>query len=859
MKFKLSSVLLAAFMAVSVSAGTINVPTDYTTIQAAVDAAVDGDVINVAAGTYTGAIVDKEVTINGVGASINAGVPYKSGSGLTTAFRFDDNADGAKLTGFTIDCDASSSFYFAVFARAADDVVVDGLIVNQAVQGITNVGGSNWEVTNNGIYETGAASGGGIAISMSAYPPTYPVCSGNLIQNNTIQSLASAPDYSTPGILLGLDLRYDKYPLLTGSEDLTGNQILDNNYSCTGLDNEVGIEIGVNGLEGDPTKIAATLGIIHDNTVSGNIIDGPEYGIYQYTVSGLHILNNDIINCGVTGVHIEDGNLDNHVNYNNLSGNTVGITNNAIADIDASANWWGDIDPSDDISGHVDYSPWWGANYVADNHSSAWTWYTNDVIQDAIAAATEGDAINVADGTYSENIVVDKSLTIAGASQAGTIIIPAFSAPNPGGGGSLPDGSSNIVLVEADNVTIQDMTVDGDNPGLTSGIVHNGADIDARNGIITNHVAGAFDGLEVNNVLVKNIYLRGIYASTGGSFNISNNTVTNVNGEGASIAVMNWAGTGSFTGNTVTNSSDGIVSNHSAGATYSGNNVSSCGSGIHTDNNVTVADQILNNTVDDCGYGIFVFAPDVDVVVSGNTITNSDVGLCSAGSYSTTPLSVSFTNNVVDGQNRANSVGIYSTTEIWGFASGNQDASFTNNFIQNTANAVLLASEAFFANSTTAFENAITGNTLGVKLVNDITEAPPRGDFNLSMSCNWWGSDDAYDVQTAVGADIEFLPFLTNGTDEQAGIIGFQPVPNSCDGLFPVSCCIPPTVGDIDQSGIVDISDIQLLIDNQFITLTPLSCEVEGDTDLSGAVDITDISVLIDNQFLTLTPLPPCP
>lgn len=76
---------------------------------------------------------------------------------------------------------------------------------------------------------------------------------------------------------------------------------------------------------------------------------------------------------------------------------------------------------------------------------------------------------------------------------------------------------------------------------------------------------------------------------------------------------------------------------------------------------------------------------------------------------------------------------------------------------------------------------------------------------------------------------------------------------------FSTTCCIPPTVGDIDQSGAVDITDVSVLIDNQFLTLTPLICEDEGDCDLSGAVDITDISVLIDNQFLTLTPLPPCP
>jgi len=72
-------------------------------------------------------------------------------------------------------------------------------------------------------------------------------------------------------------------------------------------------------------------------------------------------------------------------------------------------------------------------------------------------------------------------------------------------------------------------------------------------------------------------------------------------------------------------------------------------------------------------------------------------------------------------------------------------------------------------------------------------------------------------------------------------------------------CCIPPTVGDIDQSGQVDITDIQWLVDNQFISLEPLFCEEEADTDLNGVVDISDLQLLIDNQFISLTPLPPCP
>jgi len=88
---------------------------------------------------------------------------------------------------------------------------------------------------------------------------------------------------------------------------------------------------------------------------------------------------------------------------------------------------------------------------------------------------------------------------------------------------------------------------------------------------------------------------------------------------------------------------------------------------------------------------------------------------------------------------------------------------------------------------------------------------------------------------------------------------GGQYEPTGIDGSLVMGCCLPPTVGDIDLSGAVDITDISVLIDNQFLTLTPLVCDDEGDVDFSGVCDITDLSILIDNQFLTLTPLPPCP
>ena len=111
-------------------------------------------------------------------------------------------------------------------------------------------------------------------------------------------------------------------------------------------------------------------------------------------------------------------------------------------------------------------------------------------IQAGLDAVSAGGEVRVAAGTYAENLVVSTPLTLRGAGQGSTIVIPATSDPNCGGsgGGSICAGSSNVILVAASNVTIEDLTVDGDNPSLVSAYNVGGANLDARNGIITNHL-----------------------------------------------------------------------------------------------------------------------------------------------------------------------------------------------------------------------------------------------------------------------------------------------------------------------------------------------------------------------------------
>jgi len=52
------------------------------------------------------------------------------------------------------------------------------------------------------------------------------------------------------------------------------------------------------------------------------------------------------------------------------------------------------------------------------------------------------------------------------------------------------------------------------------------------------------------------------------------------------------------------------------------------------------------------------------------------------------------------------------------------------------------------------------------------------------------------------------------------------------------------------MDGSTDITDLSVLIDNQFLTLTPLPCWGEADMDGNYDVDITDLMMLVEANFM---------
>jgi len=178
------------------------------------------------------------------------------------------------------------------------------------------------------------------------------------------------------------------------------------------------------------------------------------------------------------------------------------------------------------------------------------TWTVNDdaspvanftKIQDAIDITSSGDIIFVYAGTYYENIVVNKSLTIIGEERDFTII----------------DGAKNgtVVFIKANSVMIEGFTIRNSGPYPYVGvhveryffgnvisnnkIMNNSEGVSVysssanviSNNIISNNSEGITISFSINNVISDNLVISndnsGIYLYFSGSNTISGNTLQN--------------------------------------------------------------------------------------------------------------------------------------------------------------------------------------------------------------------------------------------------------------------------------------------------------------------------------------------
>jgi len=400
MKTKLLTMcVLAAVLAIgsAAQASLYNVnPGD--SIQAAIDAASDGDTINVAAGTYNEAItVRKSLAINGAG----AGLTILSGAGITSTNYLIERSDTAasdvfSMSGFTlqnapgasgtramarffmergqlsftdnvIDCSANAADTIGIGVStgyASSSLVLNNNIINDSENnsilieralGAVEIGGNaiNANTTWSAIYSMSYMSSG------EGDPHT--VEGKHWYHDNTITGGAAGSGgisvNSSPYWGSFTDGKYEDV-------DISGNSIENSNGSWTAITFSAGgVGSGINGVISDNT-VTTTLatpggakgiglyGLVTETSITDNRITGFDIGV--------NISSNDIDGSPVFADAI--------VTSNNISGSgSYGLYNGSTTNtIDAEYNWWGDASgPSgeglgigDAVSTNVDFDPW---------------------------------------------------------------------------------------------------------------------------------------------------------------------------------------------------------------------------------------------------------------------------------------------------------------------------------------------------------------------------------------------------------------------------------------------------------------------------------------------------------------------
>jgi hypothetical protein len=144
-------------------AATLRVPQQYPTIQAAVDAASDGDRIVVGRGRHCGATLTKRVKLDGrnnariIGCSTGPALANGARIGFyLPGVKGVNPASGSRIRGFVFDGRGVGNanlepLALGVFSRFASDVVVSRNYFRGTVQAITNTAGDRWLIKHNRI------------------------------------------------------------------------------------------------------------------------------------------------------------------------------------------------------------------------------------------------------------------------------------------------------------------------------------------------------------------------------------------------------------------------------------------------------------------------------------------------------------------------------------------------------------------------------------------------------------------------------------------------------------------------------------------------------------------------------------
>jgi len=463
--------------------------------------------------------------------------------------------------------------------------------------------------------------------------------------------------------------------------------------------------------------------------------------------------------------------------------------------------------------------------------------------------------ITVAPGTYAENIIVNKSVEIRGPNYlidpcSGTRVAEAIVVPAV----SDIDGNAeySIFDVQASNVKIVGLTIDGDNPSLTTGFTSTTtADIDIAVGI-TRYVTG--NNMTVFNNIIKNVsyfavelydYPAGV-PSAGNV--VANNKIQDLGTYDVASGINFWGGGvllynnqyTAVTNNCMTNVRIGVQTGNfyqanpgtAASQIISGNTIQARRVGVFhnlhygTASPMTLSENTitgLTNANETGVRGMLFGSLSVNSTASNNTINLSAVTSISTGYEvwnvkNTTPVLITggtvsgvntgvFLNNF-EGYNSDGSDGAHaSISGVSINASGtgirlldspsstthaNVQATVTNCFITGGTDGVKLEETVASKVAGTINNNSITGQS--GKAINATTIANM-----VDATCNWYGTTNGATIATLISGSVTYIPYLVDGNDSAPATLGFQPAVGACTGCTAASVSFD--IGGIPVAG----------------------------------------------------------
>ncbi|MDD3932256.1 MAG: PKD domain-containing protein [Methanoculleus sp.] len=406
---------------------------DFTTIQAAVSNASSGDTICVLSGTYSRFSVSKPyLTIQAI--ETDGPVTIDSSSGdVCIPLGTHQDATGTTIDGFTFYCNGNDNgcdpIYLGVYGPANDSI-----IRNCTFEGLTLsvcVNAHNVTVENNIFANSGTP--GRLICSLSTGQYVIPDVSINIV-NNTFTNVSS---------------KYGHIALM----DTTGNcNIINNTFS--------NVSVTKYGLI-SPKNTSGTI------TIAGNTFDSTEGHTFYFRDAGEDnriYLNNNVssvaLHAGSTAPVNISWNATAPVTYTYKDTEHTGFIGNFWSNYAASdADGDGILDtphvlPSGLGTDHAPLAGAWENGVIASPAPEPKTWYVGEggdyaAIQAAVDAAAAGDTIVVKDGAYTENVLVDRALTLMTENGPANVTVTAAVPTKP------------VFDLRADGITIRGFTTRG--------------------------------------------------------------------------------------------------------------------------------------------------------------------------------------------------------------------------------------------------------------------------------------------------------------------------------------------------------------------------------------------------------------